>query len=55
MNWGHHIVKHVIKFVRMMQSWRNVVSARSHDTVIVPIVYTNGRKGGYITKSCAHC
>jgi len=54
-NWGHHIVKHVLKFVRMVQSWRNVVSARSHDTVVEPIVYKHGRKGCYVTKSCAHC
>jgi len=33
-----------------MQSWRNVVSARSHDTAVMPIVYKHGRKGGDVTK-----
>ena len=51
---GHHIAKHVIKLVRRMQSWRNVVSARSHDTAVRPTIYKHGRKGGFVTRSCAH-
>ena len=50
-NWGHHIiVNRAVKFAQRMQSWRNAVSARSHDTAVRPIVYTHGRKGGCVTK-----
>ena len=31
-------------------TWRNVMSARSHDTAVRPIVYKHGRMGGYVTK-----
>ena len=53
-NRGQHGDKHAIKSARRMQSWINVVSARSHDTAVEPIVYKHGRKGGYVTWSCAH-
>jgi len=53
-NMGHRIVKHVIILARRMQSWRNVVSARSHDTAVMPIVYKHGTKVGFATRSCVH-
>jgi len=53
-NWDHPIVNRAVKLARRMQSWRNVVSARSHDTAVRPIVCEHGSKGGYVTKWCAY-
>jgi len=35
---------YVNKLVQRMQSWRNVVSVRSHDTAVNPIQYRHGRR-----------
>ena len=51
----HPIAKCAIKLVRRMNTWRNVVYARSHDTAIQPTVYKIGTMVGFATRSCAHC